>query len=302
MPRMEESHAARSAERATRLRRVLPQVLGSRPPTIHPPAPAITAEQRAALERASRARAEEELPGNAPARKTPSLLEERQASAPPRGELFVPGHFSEPVVAGRRSFLTLRDELTAPGSALERYAGRVAERRDDEGYAMETDPFADYISLGRDPDRPAYDRLVRLQWYSASTLDKLLGGHRRKVASYRPVDYAAIVWKGLGMPGDFSVPALLAEARKVGVLLALAGEATAVVRWYEGGRILPIGHRVGDLLELAEPLVVAELAGVPVSCAIDGCRPERHDAVTMAGPGVPWCRQQPDTAPEGARR
>lgn len=119
--------------------------------------------------------------------------------------------------------------------------------------------------------------------------------------TFAPVDHLDEHWRFLGWPGSFNVPTLLVRARKAGVLVGMDEARTRTVRWYEGGRPLGIGNKIVNLLDDAEPLVVADMTGVPVLCAIEGCRPEPHAAETVTDTGVLWCRQEPELAPKGAR-
>lgn len=120
-------------------------------------------------------------------------------------------------------------------------------------------------------------------------------------ASFGPADLCAEYWRLLKLPGSFSLPGLIARARRDGVLIGLNDGRTHAVRWYQGGRSSASGYNIIGLLDLAEPLVVADLTGQPAMCAVEGCRAEPHAAVTMAAVGVAWCGQDPEQAPKGAR-
>jgi hypothetical protein len=136
------------------------------------------------------------------------------------------------------------------------------------------------------------------QW-PAGTCERFAATAARaaRPASYSPADMLAEHWRFLKWRGTPTAEALVAHAGRAGVLVGLDAGRTRTVRWYRDGVPLATGHPLANVLDMAEPLVVAHLAGVPADCAIEGCRPEPHPAATMAGLGVPWCGQRPELEP-----
>lgn len=291
---IQESHKARAREQAHRLARVarlLPE-MARMPPAIRVPEPPhVTDEQRAALERARLARAELEESTPPPVPKGPSVPEERKNSGPPPTEVWVPAHFeAEPVAVGKRELLRLRPELTAPGTALERFAGFLFERKDVEGYSDRTDPGECYLNLGRDPKRPAYELLVRLHAYGPSSLEKLRGGHKRKVERGRLVDALAGVGILNGTPDRFTSTGVIRgrpPIRGEGIIRAFSAKGYGIRP--AGGHLLielPGGH---------------DSAGILPLLARPGARDLVHGwAADAAGIGVPRECEHPDHAGDPA--
>lgn len=300
MPGIEESHAARRRERINTMVRTLPK-MGPRPAARAKPV--ITPEQRAALERASLVRAEEETPPPAtlPAGVKAAALAERQAGAPERGEVWVHGHFGpEPIVAGKRTFLQLRPELTTPGSAWERFAGDVFERMDGEGHPVYTDPSSCYLSLGQDPARPGYELLVRLQRYGAGMVDRLLGGHRRTAKPGRLLDALSGVGLLAGTPDRMTSVGVVAgrpAIRGEGIVRAFTAKGYGIRP--AGDRLLvelPGGHDVAGILPLlaiprARDLVHGWASGEPLACEHPDHPGDPAPGVTVAAADVIVCAE-----------
>lgn len=247
MPGMEESHAARRHEAVGRMVRTL--LPSKQPPTARPAPGAITEDQRAALDRSALAVAELREQAPPPEHRSPLAGPD---PGPEPGEVWVSGHFDPPIAARGREFLRLRRELVTDGSAWARFREVVFER--DEGYTIRVVPGEFYLSVGRDPEHPAYERMVRLQRHGSAILEPGYGTRIRRARPARPADALAHVPFLAGSPDRPTSRGVIAgrpAVRGVDVIHAYVAKGYGIRT--AGGRLLaelPGGHDPHGLIAL----------------------------------------------------